>query len=160
MQYFFDECVEVGPDRCPFYAPTAQDISRNLTTLYNAVRAQPVPIRTATSYGLVDYNRLRMTVFTSLYKPYTAFLTLASGLAELAAGDGTRIYEMLETLPFQCSCNDSPDFSVVGDAGIAIACNDGKAVPSSLKELEKYFDEVMETSSWSEIWAGRRVNCV
>jgi hypothetical protein len=162
MQTFFDQCAAVGPARCPFYAPTAEDIARNLTALYDAVRVRPVPVRTPTSYGLVDYARLRHTIFSSLYKPFATFLPLASGLADLAAGDGTRLFQLLETPPFECSCENSPSSTtnMVKDAQIAIACNDGDSVPPSLEEFQKYFDENLQTSGWSEIWALIRAGCM
>jgi hypothetical protein len=160
LQTFFDQCAAAGPARCPFYAPTAEDIARNLTALYDAVRARPVPVRTPTSYGLIDYNRLRLTIFSALYKPFAIFLPLASGLADLAAGDGTRLFQLLETLPFQCSCGDSQPSDAQRDALTAIACNDGDLVPPSLEEFQKYFDENIQASSWSEIWAGIRASCM
>lgn len=100
MQPFFDGCGAAGPYDCPFYAPTPEDISRNLTALYNAIRNKPVPVRTKESYGLVDYSRLRLAVFGSLYSPFATFPVLARALADLAAGDGRLLFEQTETLPF------------------------------------------------------------
>lgn len=108
LQTFFDQCVAVGPARCPFYAPTADNIARNLTALYDEVRIRPVPVRTPTSYGLINYSRLKFTIFVALYNPFATFLWLASGLADLAARDGPRLFQLLKTPPFQCSCVDSP----------------------------------------------------
>lgn len=160
MQAFFDQCAAAGPARCPFYAPTPEDIAHNLTALYDAVRVRPVPVRTSTSYGLVDYDRLRYTIFSSLYSPFATFLPLATGLAELAAGDGTRLFQLLEMPPFQCSCGDAASTDAFGDASSAIACNDGEVVPSSLEEFQKYFDENIRVSGWSDIWAHIRASCM
>lgn len=66
MQFFFKTCADAGPFGCPFYAPTPEDVQRNLTKLYDSVRAKPIPVRTETSYGLLDYNHLRLTVFIRL----------------------------------------------------------------------------------------------
>ncbi|KAF9457253.1 TAP-like protein-domain-containing protein [Collybia nuda] len=161
MQTFFDGCAEAGPDDCPFYAPTAEDISRNLTNLYNAIRKKPVPVRTKVSYGLVDYNRLRTTIFMSLYTPYATFPALARGLADLAAGDGRLLFEMEEFPPFQCSCDEGPPrIDIVDEAYAAILCNDGVDISESLGDFEKYFKHLTEKSSWGELWSAIRGNCI
>ncbi|KAF9457254.1 TAP-like protein-domain-containing protein [Collybia nuda] len=161
MQSFFEGCVAAGPDDCPFYAPTAEDISRNLTNLYDAVRRKPVPVRTKLSYGLVDYNRLRTTIFTTLYKPFATFATLARGLADLAAGDGRILFELTETPPFQCACDDGlPDVGVTGEAQAAILCNDGADISDSLEDFQKYFKHLTHKSSWGELWSTIRANCI
>jgi hypothetical protein len=159
MQSFFDGCAAAGPDDCPFYAPTTEEISQNLTTLYNNIRAKPVPVRTKDSYGLVDYARLRSTIFTSLYSPFATFLPLASGLADLAAGDGKLIFQLLETSPFQCSCNDqSPE--IAGEAQAAILCNDGADIPEALEDFYEYVVDLTKKSTWGEIWASTRAQCM
>lgn len=161
MQSFFDGCAAAGPDDCPFYAQTPEDISRNLTALYNNIRDKPVPVRTKRSYGLVDYSRLRSTVFASLYAPFATFPTLARGLADLAAGDGQVLFQITETPLFKCSCDEGlPEVDVVGDAQAAILCNDGIDIPESLEEFEKYFTKLTNSSSWGELWAVNRAECM
>lgn len=161
MQAFFDGCAAAGPDDCPFYAPTPEEISRNLTNLYNAIRDKPMPVRTKLSYGLIDYNRLRVTVFMSLYSPFSTFLPLARGLADLAAGDGRLLFELSETLPFKCSCDESlPKIDLVDDAHAAILCNDGIDIPESLEDFQEYFTQLTNSSSWGHIWAGIRAECM
>ncbi|TFK35062.1 TAP-like protein-domain-containing protein [Crucibulum laeve] len=161
MRSFFVECAKAGPDRCPFYAPTPQDIAKNLTALYESVRKQPVPVRTETSYGLLDYSRLRSTVFVTLYQPYSAFLPLAQGLADLAArADGTTLYKILETPFFECSCGPGESILDGREAQSAILCNDGKDVPGDLKSAEKFFKDFAKESEWAEIWGAIRMNCV
>lgn len=160
MQSFFDGCHAAGPGGCAFYADTPENISQNLTALYEAVRARPIPVKTATSYGIVDYDRLRATVFVTLYAPFALFVRLADALADLAAGDGTAIYKILETEPFQCACDPSAHrFDRVNDALSAILCNDGEQIPSSLEDAQKYFDSLYAESTWAEIWAGIRIGC-
>jgi len=92
MDAFFTYCHAAGPSNCPFYAPTPDLIAANLTALYASVRARPVPVRTAKSYGLIDYDRLRVSVFTSLYSPWATWAPLAKALADLARGDGVPLF--------------------------------------------------------------------
>ena len=160
MESFFDGCVAAGPDICPFYAPTSDAISQKLTALYESVRARPVPVRTPTSYGLVDYARLKLTVFVSLYSPYVMFPPLANALADLLDGDGTMLFQLLETPSFECSC-DSPKspFELVQDGQTAVICTDGKEVNDSLEELKAQYENMAKFTEWAEIWAGIRVRC-
>jgi pimeloyl-ACP methyl ester carboxylesterase len=185
LETFFTGCAEAGPDGCHFWAPTPEDIRRNLTALYDSVRSQPRPIKTETSYGLLDYGMLRSAVFATLYSPYALFRILAQGLAELAAGDGRIIFELFSSPRYQCSCDPSNDkLDGQGDVAMAIVCNDGEEVPRDLASSQEYFDATMailcndgddvpgdlkssqeyfemltNASSWGEIWARIRLGC-
>ncbi|KAF8994596.1 TAP-like protein-domain-containing protein [Cyathus striatus] len=158
---FFETCSNAGPDHCPFYAPTPKDVAQNLTKILNSIHKTPVPVRTETSYGLLDYERLRSTVFMSLYKPYASFPLLAQGLADFVAGNATTLYKIGEQPSFQCSCGSSPRVVpyVDSDASIAIRCNDGEKVPGSLEHSVDHYNMMTKMSQWGEIWAIGRVFC-
>jgi hypothetical protein len=49
-------CADAGPDRCAFWAPSADDIRQNLTNLYDSISVQPVPVKTGDTYSYVDYK--------------------------------------------------------------------------------------------------------
>ncbi|KAG5633637.1 hypothetical protein H0H81_006354, partial [Sphagnurus paluster] len=159
MDAFYTTCHAAGSMGCAFYAPTPELIAANLSALYASVRARPVPVRTAISYGLVDYSRLRATVFTSLYMPWATWSTLATALADLARGNGTGLYAMLETPPFECDCGKE-DLTSVIEGVITVSCNDGDAVPQDFEQLEKYFKETTTKSEWAELWDGLKMSCV
>ncbi|KAG6861429.1 hypothetical protein C0995_000269 [Termitomyces sp. Mi166 len=160
MNYFFTSCHAAGPEICPFYAPTPDLIAANLTKLYESVKARPMPVRTPTSYGLVDYTRLRTSIFSSLYKPWAAYPTLANALAALARGDGAPLFSMYDLPKFQCDCGpDSEDSRLGKDASTTILCNDGDPISSKFEDLEEYFEDVMKNSEWFEIWANIRTSC-
>ncbi|KAJ7923509.1 hypothetical protein B0H13DRAFT_1980022, partial [Mycena leptocephala] len=73
---FIDGCVAAGPEGCG--------------QIYASLRARPIPVRTNTSFGVVDYSMLRP-------------------LADLSAGNGTA-----------CACDPSEyRFESVQDAGAA-----------------------------------------
>ncbi|KAK0436830.1 Alpha/Beta hydrolase protein, partial [Desarmillaria tabescens] len=55
MQSFFDGCAAAGPDACAFYAPTAEEISNNLDSIYESLVTQPVPV--VTCYGSAEIRR-------------------------------------------------------------------------------------------------------
>ncbi|KAF8876145.1 alpha/beta hydrolase fold-domain-containing protein [Infundibulicybe gibba] len=134
LQAFFDGCALAGPDLCPFYAPTPDQISQNLTALYAAISARPVPVRTETGYGL--------------------------GLADLALGNGTALFELLATPRFKCSCDGSdPPAYVAVEAQMAILCGDGQAIPQDFESTEKYYEQFSNTSQWADVWAGIHIGC-
>ncbi|KAG5645285.1 hypothetical protein DXG03_006587 [Asterophora parasitica] len=162
LDTFFKFCHAAGPSDCAFYAPTPDLISANLTKIYESVSARPIPVRTPTSYGLVDYNRVRMAVFTALYQPFRLWPTLAQGLAALAKGNGELLFAILDRPAFECSCDEGAvrDYPPDNDASIAVSCNDGDAVSESFEELEKYFEATTRESQWAEIWSGIRASCV
>ncbi|KAF8954240.1 hypothetical protein BDZ97DRAFT_1928523 [Flammula alnicola] len=161
LESFFIGCAEAGPDGCDFWAPTPKDIRQNLTRLYDSVRSSPLPIKSRSTYGLLDYSGLRTVVFTALYSPYALFPLLARGLAELAAGNGTPIFERLSDPPFQCSCDPSEHmFDVHRDASTAIICNDNHEIPNNLEWTEKYFETMGKASpEFGDMWSTGLIAC-
>ncbi|KAF5374279.1 hypothetical protein D9758_004550 [Tetrapyrgos nigripes] len=163
LQYFFDACSFVGPSKCAFHAETPAQIEKNLIDLYHSLKTHPVPVRTADSYGLVDYASLRYTIFRSFYAPWASFPRLAEGLADLAKGNGTKLFMMQEKDRFECSCAGRTDDYVFGkfgqDAETAILCNDGIPIPGTYEDTVEWYEEALEFSEWSSVWAGIRISC-
>ncbi|KAF5311062.1 hypothetical protein D9619_008144 [Psilocybe cf. subviscida] len=161
MDSFYTGCAVAGPEGCALWAPTPSDIKVNITRIINSVRLKPVPIRTKAGYGLLDYTMLRVALFSGLYGPYESFPYLAQGFAELAAGNGTKLFNRMHPEAFQCDCDGKvPDVKVSLDSYAAVLCNDGDDIPNDLESAEKYFEMMMEISNWSEVWASIRLNCV
>ncbi|KAF8890364.1 hypothetical protein BD779DRAFT_1610817 [Infundibulicybe gibba] len=153
LQTFFDGCHQAGPKLCPFYEPTPDQISRKLDYLFETVSVQPVPAYTQSQYGLMDYARLRLTVFNSLYRPYQTFPLLANGLAKLISGDATALYGLSEGSRFSCSCNKNEPFvRVFDEAHVAILCGDGQTVPRDFKSAEKFYKKFSDASrGWPDV---------
>lgn len=164
LQAFFDGCSAAGPDGCPFYAPTPEAVSQNLTNLYTTIRNKPVPAKFKESYGFVDYARVRAAVFTSLNSPIAYFPLLARGLADLVAGDGSLAFALTQPPTFECSCGDGPENVVVPELDVyaraTISCNDGIPVPDSLEDYRKYFAELYNSSSFADVWGVLRAECM
>ncbi|KAK0492506.1 TAP-like protein-domain-containing protein, partial [Armillaria luteobubalina] len=156
MQSFFNGCVAAGPDACAFYAPTSEEISRNLDTIYSSLLTEPVPvvIPSTSSYGVVDYAALQNAVRIALYQPYAYFSTLAEGLAGLAAGNGTIIYEM------QASAYDpSSVYDNSWEAEMAISCRDRINNTESVTDLFAYWDSVKDISPFAYSLMTQRISC-
>jgi hypothetical protein len=163
LQAFFDGCVAAGPEGCAFYAPTSEEISQNLTTLYESIRARPIPVRTPSRYGLVDFDLTRTLVFAVLYSPRELFVPLANILAALARGDGSPLFDLWDLFDvpaFECSCDPAEhQFDAVLDSQLAIICNDGRAVPSGFDEAEQHYKNMVKASSFGSRWAYLRIQC-
>ncbi|KAJ7209102.1 hypothetical protein C8J57DRAFT_1402317, partial [Mycena rebaudengoi] len=153
-QSFYDGCVAAGPDRCPFYARTAEDIGAKMERIYASLRTRPIPVRTNISYGLVDYAFVRSVIFSALYKPYAQFSPLARALADLAEGNATAMFKMAEEPSFECECDPSGyRFEDHIEAGVGVYCNDGKTIPSTFESAVRQYMEMSKISTWADLFA-------
>ncbi|KAK0445892.1 TAP-like protein-domain-containing protein [Armillaria borealis] len=133
MQSFFDGCVAAGPDACEFYASTSEEISNKLDAIYQSLLTEPVP--------------------NALYAPYTSFSVLAEGLASLAVGNGSIIYNMSAT-------NDpSSVYDNSWEAEIAISCNDALNNTDSVADLFEYWDSIQGVSPFAFWLMPQRIDC-
>ncbi|KAK0243686.1 Alpha/Beta hydrolase protein [Armillaria nabsnona] len=153
MQSFFDGCVAAGPDACAFYAPTSEEISDKLDTIYQSLLTEPVPVISPSFYGVVDYAVLQTAVKNALYVPYTFFSILAEGLASLAAGNGSIIYAM------QAVYDPSSVYDNSWEAEIAISCSDALNNKDSVADLFAYWDSIQDVSPFAFWLMTQRIGC-
>lgn len=161
MDSFYTGCADAGPDHCAFWAPSPDDIRQNLTNIYDSIKVQPVPVKTGSTYGYVDYTMLHLFVFQSLYFPITTFPLLAQALADLAVGNGTIVLEWMTPPPFECSVDSSKDLVENGiESEIAVICNDAANIPADLRSTQNYFEMMSNLSEFGDMWAAiTRVHC-
>ncbi|KAL0961015.1 hypothetical protein HGRIS_006007 [Hohenbuehelia grisea] len=159
LQSFFNGCAAAGPDGCAFYAATPEAVAQKLDDVIAAIKLNPVPVRTGVSYGLLDYKRLLNAIFRTFYSPYATFPTLAQGLADLAEGNGTVLYQMFESPFFECACNATVDTTLISDGQDAVMCTDGNLNRLTVQESREHYENLLKTSRWGELWAGIRVRC-
>ncbi|KAK7008043.1 AB hydrolase-1 domain-containing protein [Favolaschia claudopus] len=163
LQTFFDGCVAAGPSACAFYAPTASQIAANLASLTGSILAQPFPVKTAISHGIIDYSWFRNYIFASLYSPYNAFSGFAQGLAQLTAGNATGVYTANQTPDFECDCKaedaGKPFTDNIYESLIATSCGDGAVVSDSISDLRAFYEREATVSSFADIWGLWRIHC-
>jgi len=160
---FFTGCFEAGPEGCAFYAESPEAIQQNLTNIFESLRAQPIPIKTDSTYGILDHTTVRIAMFSALSSPYALFPVIAQGLAQLATGNGTSLFQLLNPpgSQFQCSCDpEAHADDQVADVSTAITCNDGDEVPTDLNSAKEYYDEMINLTDWADLWVGVRLSCV
>ncbi|KAK7036365.1 hypothetical protein R3P38DRAFT_3184149 [Favolaschia claudopus] len=151
---FLDGCVAAGPNACALHSQNATAIQAKLDALERRLLTHPVPtlvnINSSTpEYHTIDYSILRLTMWNALYTPYKSFQKLASALDDLISrGDGAALYAMsvgnsgsppLYECP-QANGSAEDQFAPVMDAGIAVACNDGKRVSADYKDLREHHE--------------------
>ncbi|KAH9483235.1 Carboxylesterase A [Psilocybe cubensis] len=157
---FFTECAQAGPDNCQFWAPTATHIRRNLTSIFESIRYRPISVKTDSTYGLLDYSKLKQTIFATLYNPYVFFPSLAKALAELVTGNGSTLYTLIpDSIVPECQCDPELSYTSDTDASIAIICNDGEEILEDIDALENHLESSMKISQWGDVMAGFRLNC-
>ncbi|KAJ7204027.1 TAP-like protein-domain-containing protein [Mycena haematopus] len=158
---FVHGCVAAGPSECALFAPSTTELLEKVDQIYASVRARPIPVRTNTSFGLVDWNLVRSTIFTTLYSPYAMFPRLASALADLSEGNGTAMFKLFEQPTFECSCDPSQYlFESLREATAGIICNDGKRISPEFEDVVAHYHNLSEASSWADVWGPLRMPCL
>lgn len=176
LQWFFEACVEAGPERCGLYESSAEKVKARLEALFARLKVRPIAVskHAATDlysiglpYGLVDYALVRWLVFRFLYTPYARLnvtanfaSSLSFWLNEAEKGNGEPIWTAVKENQLQCRCSEPmPESNHVADAGIAILCGDGEKVEDTVEELEEHQARLAQESSFGELWTIRAV-CV
>ncbi|KAJ6484076.1 TAP-like protein-domain-containing protein [Mycena sanguinolenta] len=163
LQTFFDGCAAAGPETCPFYAPTAAAIAANLKALSSSLIEAPIPVFTNISYGLFTYTYLRNVLFTALYSPYKQFPLLAQGLADLATGNATILYQMAEDAPYECPSGSAPNAVEFDqndqEASIPTACGDGPVYSDTVSQLRESYEIGANLSSFWDMFGNWRLRC-
>ncbi|KAF8217164.1 TAP-like protein-domain-containing protein [Mycena galopus ATCC 62051] len=158
---FVDGCVAAGPNGCAFFAPTAAEILDNVEKISESLRARPIPVRTSTSFGVVDYSMLRRTIFQALYSPYALFPTLAQALADVSQGNGTALFKISEIPAFECACGAAQyRFESVREGLAAVLCNDGKRISSEYDKILANYRSLSKASNWADVWASVPLQCL
>ncbi|KAF7336666.1 AB hydrolase-1 domain-containing protein [Mycena venus] len=160
LQTFVDGCAAAGPDACAFHASSSAEVAAKLDALSAAIKAQPVPVITPVSYGIVDYTFLRNFIFQALYSPYDTFVGLAQSLADLARGNATTMYAATEVPPFECQCNSTTPFHENEyEAAIAVACGDALPENDTVAQLQAFYASEATVSSFADMWGNWRIVC-
>lgn len=163
MDAFYKGCADAGPDGCPFWAPKAGDVERNLNKLYKKVLDKPVPVKLSDGrFGIINHAFLKNAVFLSLYNPFARFPLLAQALADLAKGDGRALYALDAAFPFQCDCcgKDSHQFAPVLDGSVAVRCSDAERVVGDLMDILQHHENFLKQSEFGPIVSGLRIGCM
>ncbi|KAF5357280.1 hypothetical protein D9758_005918 [Tetrapyrgos nigripes] len=136
MQWFFDGCHAAGPENCAFYASSPAKIEAALDDIYDSLRSQPLPVfLNSDLYGVLTYDTLRSIIMVALYTP-PLFPLLAQGLAEVQAGNGTTLLELLSAVSADGNSTE---------AVTAIECGDSDPFNADASQLREYMSRINST---------------
>ncbi|GJE96257.1 alpha/beta hydrolase [Phanerochaete sordida] len=175
LRMILDACVAAGPTKCALYESTTDKVHARLTSIFDNLKKQPLPIYNSTSgreYGLVDYKLVRTALFMLLYSPnggtnisadYPA-QNFLNALAHVEKGDGLPFGRLTHLVPveppFSCSCPGEPGKPTVVpflwlEASTAIACSDSDAAHAddTIEDLEEFFEELAKGTEFADQWA-------
>lgn len=166
LRWFYEECIEVGPEICPIYEDTVPKVWDRVDRLLKTLKVQPVTFYNESSgiYGEVDYSVAKFAIFSSLYKLHSVGRKLSVALADLEKGNAQTMYELaskkIDHASFSCECPiETPGTSSQGsDVNLAIACTDGRAVEYTLEELQEFYDDMSLISTFADVMT-RRIGC-
>lgn len=174
LDWFFEECVEAGPELCALHDSSATKIKDRFMNLLASIKASPMPVVATTSlaspaeYGIVDYALVLNVLLLFTFGPYAGRsrtfnpATLASALAATEKGDPVPFWNLYKNgvVEFKCSCDANPPIPPVpvsfrGHASPAILCTDGDPVDDTTEELQVLFDQLAGDSIFGPLWGGR-----
>lgn len=126
-------CNQAGAETCPFWGPSAQNITDRMDNLLTDLKSNEIA-------SAATYSDLVFAIAISTYGPLKMFPLLAQGLAALEKGDGTAIASMGSWLSAQAS----------NDARALISCVDtyGLGGLTSLQSLNDYVSYLTDTSKY------------
>lgn len=158
---FFSACSTAGPTKCPLYESTPEAVHARVNRILESVRQHPIYARSAStpsSYGFVDYSRVKIAIFTALYSPFKLLPTLAKALAALEGGDGSLLLDLRK--PDHVSCPKctrqdsvaSSMFSYTGDESVqlSILCGESELTQNSPEDIWKTYEDMSELSEFAD----------
>jgi hypothetical protein len=167
LSLYYQDCVNAGPEVCPIWEPTVEQINQRVNRVLERLKAAPIPFVNATdgANGNVDYSFVKNLLFSTLYTPHVTGSAFASAFAALESGNSEEIWRQspaaLSEELLNDSCAPDADRTVIGDfIGLAIACGDGAPVNSTLDELRDFVAELSEQSVFGDVWPLRKLGSV
>ncbi|TDL14566.1 hypothetical protein BD410DRAFT_833037 [Rickenella mellea] len=160
----YDKCVEAGPDACPLHEQTAYRVKRRVDKILDGLKTTPISFYNATlgTYDIVDFSIAKSAIFATLYNTHRDGKKLVLALAELEKGNAQPSWEASgQGSPkdiFECECPAGSAY-LPSNAGrgpqTAIACGDGKVVRDDIFDLEEFYGELAQRSSFADVWQMR-----
>ncbi|MDQ3653858.1 MAG: alpha/beta fold hydrolase, partial [Chloroflexota bacterium] len=144
LDEFFVQCAAVGPERCAFAAPTAEETHAKFDDLMAQLRAEPAIVTGPAGTLTVTYSFMVYVVWNALYLT-PAWPTLADGLQLLAEGN---VAGFFAAVPGALPGAMPTDYSNLYEAQWAINCVDtdnpsdparSLAMARSAEERSPYF---------------------
>jgi hypothetical protein len=159
LMWYYEDCVQAGPEKCPIWEPSAVEIKRRVTNVFERLKISPVPFVNSTdgTNGFVDYSMVKRQLFDVVYFPYVQGGVFASAFAALEAGHPGDIWgrsaQAALRLIANMTCSPIAErFHVETYVGYAISCGDGAPVTDSQDDLKRFLARLSEQSVFADVW--------
>ncbi|KAH7092788.1 alpha/beta-hydrolase [Auriculariales sp. MPI-PUGE-AT-0066] len=157
----YDACA-AAPSSCALYDPNPVVIGARVRRILNQLKREPLFVQTSpTRYGTLDYGLAKSTLVTALYAPYAYISTVFAGLAAAEQGNGSVLFEALLALngigapsEWRCSTGEG-GFNLETEAFAAIGCGDAVQLHDNLHDLEEYYGEISQNSTFADVSKSR-----
>lgn len=155
---FHRYCYQAGPEKCPLYSPSIDEIQHRVEAILASLDEDPVPIPfSPKGPNVLTRKFVHNLIFRSTYSPIALFPGVARVL--LAAEQRNisalaNIPEISATTP-ECNC-EAPLPRDINSAlaSAAIACGDGVTPPEGSPNFIEYFSRLTKKSPlFAPIWA-------
>lgn len=152
---FFTGCHTAGPNRCPLYENTPSLVESRFNNIFNSLKTRPLGAhffldgKNESDYDVIDFNRAKRIIFSSLYSPFDMYPKLAKALAALEKGDASLLLTMIPLPHYTCGAEGSDAFDLSALHGIR--CSDGAPVEDTLEEFKEYYEHLAKTSDFADM---------
>jgi len=161
LKFWADECVAAG-DACPLTADSSMAVLKRVHNIFESIRSQPLAVVNGSTYGVIQYDFLKMFLFQGLYKPFAALPSFTSALAALEAGEGLPMLSLMGAIKSLPSCSSPPNAPISGsEGGTAVLCGEGLGAGRTLDDITQHLEGLSELSIFADVWtATTRLRCV
>jgi hypothetical protein len=166
LQYFYDRCVEAGPDECAIHESSASQVETRVEAIFDSLKLNPIAVSNGTQpgeYGIIDYGLMRRVMLDFLYGPFgnaegTTGKVISQLFYDLEQGENSTSLAA-QLLPYidlsQCLTGEFVQQDRAGWGGLAtmtIACSDGSVDNYSQPKIRDWFESLKRDSSYADVF--------
>ncbi|KAL6299866.1 alpha/beta-hydrolase [Sparassis latifolia] len=162
---FFTFCHQAGPEKCPLYEPTVEEIIARVDVIMERISAEPVALPFASGGPtVIGTTELIRAMFLATYNPAALFGSLADTYVAVEQNDTTTLAKLWATVNggFACSCKSTPAWLADSEteAFYFIACADREPTSYAPDDFAAHLANLTAVSpSAGPIWGQIYLQC-
>lgn len=162
-QVFFQSCYQAGPERCVYYADSAEEIETQYRKLLLQFKENPIAVwdkTVAQIPSLATYGQLRAAFLNAAYLAEVQFPVLAQILLDLESRNGSSLLAFAGAPCYDCDKDKLVPQDGLALTGIICADADGRYNLSTREAYREHLDTAMSMSSYAgDLWSGSALAC-
>ena len=154
LEYFYDECAAAGM-ACPLHANTSSMVQQRVENIFASIKSAPLSVidDSGLHYGIIDYSKVKFTLFMALYSPFVVLPGFADVLAALEKGDGRPALALWQRISPEQKCELHAQLPLVRmESGYAVMCGEGNGAGASVEDIVSHFNELSKMSTFADVW--------